>query len=136
VDVEGDVLIERVAGAEERRDRGTLVVGRAAPAVLVALADEVEGFGVPVGALGRLHVEMVVDGHRRIVRAAVEAAVDQGMALRLVQLRLRSGRLEERDGVLGGAADVGLAPRFDRHRRDLDDFLEDAFELRALAARV
>ena len=79
---------------------------------------------------------MVVDGDRRIVRAAVEAAVDDGMPLRLVQLRLRSEGLEERDGVLGGAAHIGLAPRFDRNRRDLDDLLEDAFELRALAARV
>src|SRR4030095_16687323 len=98
VDVERDALLDRVAGAEEGRHRGALVVGRTAAPVLVALADEVEGLRFPVGAFGRLDVEVVVDGDRRIVRAAVETAVDDRMALRPVERPPRSGRFEEPDG--------------------------------------
>src|SRR4030095_2241602 len=136
VDVEGQPLLPGVPRAEEGRDRRTLVVGRAAASVLVALADEVEGRGVPVGTLGGLDVEVVVDGDRWVLRSAVEAAVNDRMTLRLVELRRRAEGREKRGGGLGGLPHVALALRVDGDRGNLDDVLEHLLVLAALGTRV
>ena len=53
------------------------------------------------------------------------------MTLRLVEPRLCAHGLEETDGVLGAAVDLGLAIRLDGDRRDLDQLFEDFFEAAA-----
>ena len=72
-DVGGNAVLPGVARAEERRDGGALVVGRAAREIAVALLHEVEGRGSPVVAIGGLDVEVVVDGDGGKLRAAVES---------------------------------------------------------------
>ena len=57
--------------------------------------DEAEGLGLPVVALGRLDVEVVVDRDGRQSGAARELAVDDRVALRLEQPRLRRPRTSE-----------------------------------------
>src|SRR5262249_47446388 len=67
---------------------------------------------------------------------AVEAAVDDRVALGPVELRLPAERLQQRHGVLGGAVDVRLVLRLDGDRRDLDHLLQDALVVGALTPGV
>src|SRR5262249_28325664 len=59
-DVDGRAVVARVLRAEERGNRRALVVGRSPAEVPVAVPREREGSRLPVRALGRLHVEVVV----------------------------------------------------------------------------
>src|SRR5262249_46310176 len=57
VHVERDVVIDRVLRAEQRGERGPLVVGRAAAEVAIAAPGEAERIAAPLRLARGLHVE-------------------------------------------------------------------------------
>ena len=121
MDVRRHAFVDRVLGAVQRRDRGPLVVGRAAAEIPVALFDEIKRRRFPVRPVCRLHVEVVVNGHGRECGAAVEAAVHDRVTFRFVQAGLCAHGFEEQDGIVGAAAHLCLAVGLDGDRRDLHE---------------
>src|SRR5215831_19586425 len=131
-DVDRNPAFPGISDAEERRDGRTLVVGRAAAEVAVLSPGEPKGGRLPVVPFRGLHVQVVVESDGGIALAAVEAAVDDGVALRLVDLGLAPARLNQTSGVFRSPAHLALAIRLDGNRGDLDDLGENALELGAV----
>ena len=136
MDVRRHAVVDRVFGAVQRRDRGPLVVGRAAAEIPVALLDEIKRRRIPVRPVCRLHVQVVVDGHGRQRGAAVEAAVHDRVTLRFVQTGLRAHGFEQPYGVVGAAAHLRLSVGLDGDRRNFHELLEIALEPLALSRRI
>src|SRR5262249_28037065 len=79
----------------------------------------------------RLDVDVVVDREPGRAGRELERADDDRIALRLDDLALAAGVLDQRPGDFGAAADVGLVPGLRRHGRNFDDLLQVGGELRA-----
>jgi hypothetical protein len=119
------------ARAEERREGGTLVVRGAAAEVAVALLREGERLGVPRLRVlrGGLHVEVVVDRHRRAARVFAPAPVHDRRAGRVEDLGHAAETADRVGRELRAFLDRPLPRRVDRHRRDLDELFQQLLEL-------
>src|SRR5207247_1088686 len=106
-DIDRCARFARRDGAEQRRQRGTLVVGSTATNVSVALDGELERVGAPVVAVGGLDVEVVVNGDGRPARRLGEPRVDQRMATGFDQFCPRTKSLEQCLSGIGAAPYVG-----------------------------
>src|SRR5262249_16094351 len=130
------VVFPGVARAEESRNRGPLVVRRAAAQIPVAGFDELERRSSPVRSLRGLDVEMVVDGHGRKILAALEATVDHRVSAGLGARGAETAGLQELNGVLSAAVHFALAVRLDGDRGNLDESSQRLLELAAPGRRV
>src|SRR5262249_3429893 len=124
VDVQGHVVVDGVLGAEEGGQRRTLVVGRAAPEIVVAAPRETERMAPPLRLAGGLHVEMVVDGDGREAAIALEAGMDERMATGRYDGRLPAERAHETRGRSRRATDVAGVRRIGGDARQLDQGTE------------
>src|SRR5262249_13756928 len=120
MDVERDVVIDGVLGAEEGGERRALVVGGAPTEVTIAAPGEAEGIAAPFRLARGLHVEVVVDGDGRQPAVAVEVTVDERMAAGRDDGRVSAEGADETGGRRGGAADVAGACRVGGDAGQLD----------------
>jgi hypothetical protein len=137
VDVDPGAVSERVLRAPERGERRPFVVRSPAAPVAFVLHGEAEGLRRPsIGFLRRLDVEVVVDGHRRVVRALIEAAMEHGMASGVEDPDLAADPPDQVCRVRNHRRHVRLPLGIRGDARDLHEILERLLEASALRLRV
>ena len=79
LNVERHRMLDGIPSGEERGQRRSFVVGRAAAVIPIVLDGKLERVAGPFGFHRRLHIKMVIDGHRRPVGMVFPAGHDHRM---------------------------------------------------------
>ncbi len=129
--VEAHAILQGQASPKERGQGWPLVVGGAAAAPLVTLADQLEGRRPPLVGFRGLHIQVIVDGHRRELGVLHQTSEDQGQSRRLDTFGLRSQFAQQRTALLRDPLHVGPTRRIHAHRRNFHQSGEFLLELAA-----
>jgi hypothetical protein len=130
-------MVERVLGAPQGGHRGTLVIGGPAGEVAVVLPGESERFGDPaIADVGRLNVEVVVNGDGGQPVAGVEDAMDDGMPPGFDDAGLATKTADQVGGVGGAAQAIIFMCGVVGDARDLHQLAKRALEPVALRTRI
>ena len=124
LDVGAHAVLDRQPRAVERGQRRSLVVGRAAreparrPGAAARVARQLERRRAPALAVGGLHVQVVVDGHRRKRRVLEEAADHHREAAGVDGVDLRARLAQQVGAQLRARGHLGAAARIHADARN------------------
>ena len=128
LDVDGYPLLHGIACAEQRRQRRTFVVRRTPADVLVAFFVKNERRPPPLGLIGRLDVEMVVDRHHRPILTRNKPPDNDGITRRVHFLGVRAQRAQILNRGIRPTVDIGFVVRLGADGRNFDPLLKLCFE--------
>jgi hypothetical protein len=134
--IERQAVIDRVPNREHGCQRRPFVVGSPSPFVSVAILVEGERRFIPLRSVGGLHVQVVVDRHRRIFLVSDDRAENHRVAGRRNDLRPGSQVVQILRRDLAASLDVGDPIGIAADAWSFDEGCEFVFEFVTAVADV
>jgi coproporphyrinogen III oxidase len=128
LDVDRKLPLKRQARAKERGQRRSLVIRRSATVIASIFGTEDEGRPGPLRFIGRLDIEMVVDGHGGVIRSALEAADHHRITRSGEFFRRPAAAANVREGVIREFVDVSTMVARCTDARYLNPFFQFGFK--------